>query len=96
KVFGYRNKEVNKLYLSMTEIMIIAAIVLFLPLQYFIMTRLWPNMLSSMSSFFYFRVTPGVLLSIILLGTATCLITNMIHVKHVRNIAMTEALKNRE
>lgn len=28
--------------------------------------------------------------------TATCLITNMIHVKHVRKIDMTEALKNRE
>jgi putative ABC transport system permease protein len=96
KVFGYRNKEVNKLYLSMTEIMIIVAIVIFLPLQYFIMTKMWPNMLSSMSGFFYFKATPLVLIAIVLIGTATCLITNMIHVKHVRNIAMTEALKNRE
>jgi len=96
KVFGYKNKEVNKLYLSMTEILIIISIVVFLPLQYYMMTLMWPNLLSSMSGFFYFTVTPEVLISIVLLGTATCLITNMIHVKHVRNIAMTEALKNRE
>ncbi|MBR6273765.1 MAG: hypothetical protein IKR27_02000, partial [Lachnospiraceae bacterium] len=96
KVFGYRNNEVNKLYLSMTEIMIVVSIIIFLPLQYLMMTKLWPYMLSSMSGFFYFRVTPVVLLSIVLIGTATCLITNMIHVKHVRSIAMTEALKNRE
>ena len=75
---------------------IIASIIAFLPLQYFIMTKMWPGMLSSMSSFFYFKVTPAVLLSIVIIGTLTCLITNMIHVKHVRNIAMTEALKNRE
>ncbi len=33
---------------------------------------------------------------IVVLGAATCLITNAIHVKHVRKIDMTEALKNRE
>jgi len=96
KVFGYRNKEVNKLYLSQTEWIIILAVITFLPLQQFLMSKMWPNLLSSMSGFFYFKVTPIVLISIVLLGTATCLITNMLHVKHVRKIDMTEALKNRE
>lgn len=49
-----------------------------------------------LSGFFYFRVTPLVVAIIVVLGTATCLITNRIHVKHVRKIDMTEALKNRE
>ncbi len=96
KVFGYRNKEVNKLYLSQTQWIIILSVIVFLPLQYFLIGKIWPGMLNSMSGFFYFRVTPLVMAIIVVLGTATCLITNMIHVKHVRKIDMTEALKNRE
>lgn len=96
KVFGYRNKEVNKLYLSQTQWIIILSVILFLPLQYFLIGKIWPGMLNSMSGYFYFRVTPLVLGIIVVLGTATCLITNAIHVKHVRKIDMTEALKNRE
>ncbi len=96
KVFGYRNKEVNKLYLSQTQWIIILSVIVFLPLQYFLIGKLWPGMLNSMSGYFYFRVTPLVLAIIVVLGTATCLITNAIHVKHVRKIDMTEALKNRE
>jgi len=96
KVFGYRNKEVNKLYLSQTQWIIILSVILFLPLQYFLIGKIWPGMLNSMSGFFYFRVTPLVMTIIVVLGTATCLITNAIHVKHVRKIDMTEALKNRE
>lgn len=96
KVFGYRNKEVNKLYLSQTQWIIILSVILFLPLQYFLIGKIWPRMLNSMSGYFYFRVTPLVLAIIAVLGTVTCLITNAIHVKHVRKIDMTEALKNRE
>ncbi|MBR2749667.1 MAG: FtsX-like permease family protein [Clostridiales bacterium] len=96
KVFGYRNKEVNKLYLSQTQWIIILSVIVFLPLQYFLIGKLWPGMLNSMSGYFYFRVTPLVLAIIVVLGTATCLITNAIHVKQVRKIDMTEALKNRE
>ena len=96
KVFGYRNKEVDKLYLSQTQWIIILSVIVFLPLQYFLIGKIWPGMLNSMSGFFYFRVTPLVLGIIVVLGTATCLITNAIHVKHVRKIDMTEALKNRE
>jgi putative ABC transport system permease protein len=96
KVFGYRNKEVNKLYLSQTQWIIILSVIVFLPLQYFLLGKIWPGMLNSMSGYFYFRVTPLVMAIIVVLGTATCLITNMIHVKHVRKIDMTEALKNRE
>ncbi|MCR5087542.1 MAG: FtsX-like permease family protein, partial [Lachnospiraceae bacterium] len=96
KVFGYRNKEVNKLYLSQTQWIIILSVIIFLPLQYFLIGRIWPGMLNSMSGFFYFRVTPLVMAIIVVLGAATCLITNAIHVKHVRKIDMTEALKNRE
>ena len=96
KVFGYRNKEVNKLYLSQTQWIIILSVIIFLPLQYFLIGKIWPSMLNSMSGFFYFRVTPLVMAIIVVLGAATCLITNAIHVKHVRKIDMTEALKNRE
>ena len=96
KVFGYRNKEVNKLYLSQTQWIIILSVIIFLPLQYFLLGKIWPGMLNSMSGYFYFRVTPLVMAIIVVLGTATCLITNAIHVKHVRKIDMTEALKNRE
>ena len=96
KVFGYRNKEVNKLYLSQAQWIIIVSVIIFLPLQYFLIGKIWPGMLNSMSGFFYFRVTPLVMAIIVVLGTATCLITNRIHVKHVRKIDMTEALKNRE
>ena len=96
KVFGYRNKEVNKLYLSQTQWIIILSVIVFLPLQYFLIGKIWPGMLNSMSGFFYFRVTPLVMAIIVVLGATTCLITNAIHVKHVRKIDMTEALKNRE
>ena len=96
KVFGYRNKEVNKLYLSQTQWIIILSVIVFLPLQYFLIGKIWPGMLNSMSGYFYFHVTPLVMAIIVVFGTATCQITNALHVKHVRKIDMTEALKNRE
>ena len=96
KVFGYRNKEVNKLYLTGNEVIIILSVILFLPVQYFLMDKMWPSMLASMTGYFYFKVNITVIAAIILLATATCILTNIFHVKRVRKIAMTEALKNRE
>lgn len=96
KLFGYEDKEVNGLYIKNSSIFVILSIIISLPLQNSILTWYWPNVISTMSSYFSFYASKWVFLIIPICGIIISLLVSFILKRNLRNIEISTVLKNRE
>lgn len=96
KVFGYRNREVNKLYLTPLTVMVIVSLILSLPLVLLLVTNIFKSMLLSYPGNFIIEFSPSMLGECLLLGFVTYLVVAFLHVRHIRRIPLALALKVQE
>lgn len=96
KIFGYRTKEIRKLYLNGNFYIIAIGAVVTIPLAKQVMDRIFPymiyNVASGMNLDFSWQLYIGIFAVVILLY----LIINQILVHKVKKVVPAEALKNRE
>lgn len=96
KVFGYRNKEVNRLYLNPLTVMVVVSLILSLPLVLALITSIFKTMLLSYPGNFVIWFSPLMLGECLLLGFATYLVVALLHVRHIRRVPLALALKVQE
>lgn len=96
KVFGYNSKEINKLYLRATTIVIVAAILISLPLAYYILVYLFESSMAKVSGYIEAYVSIYEYLIMFASGIVCYLVVNFFHIRRVNKITMTDALKDRE
>lgn len=96
KVFGYRNREVNKLYLTPLTIMVIISLALSLPLVLLLITSIFQMVLLSYPGNFIIEFSPVMIGQCLLLGFVTYLVVALLHVRHIRRIPLALALKIQE
>ncbi len=96
KILGYNNKEISKLYITSTTIVVIASLILTLPVVDFIMGYVVVAMMSSYAGYLPYYVPLSVYLKIIVAGTLAYMVVAFIQFGKVRRIPMDMALKNRE
>lgn len=96
KVFGYRDREVNRLYLTPLTVMVIVSLILSLPLVLLLITSIFKAMLLSYPGNFIIEFSPSLLCQCLLLGFATYLAVALLHVRHLRRIPLALALKIQE
>lgn len=96
KVFGYRTKEINKLYLNATTFTVIASLLICIPLEVFCFKYALVYISSMIEGYLPFYLPASVYITIILTGIITYLLINTLIIFKVRKIPMSEALKNRE
>lgn len=96
KVFGYRRKEVRKLYLNGNLLIVAASALLGIPLSKVIMDSMYPYLVSNVASginlTFSWKMYAGLLGAILTLY----FIINQILMRRVNKILPAEVLKNRE
>ncbi len=96
KILGYRTKEIKKLYLNGNFYMVAIGAVICIPASKKIMDTIYPvlvsNIACSMNLSFTWQLYVGIYFFIILLY----LIINQLLVKKLKNMSLTEILKNRE
>ena len=96
KVFGYEEKEIKKLYLTSTTIVVMGSLFLSLPLVSVTIKRSFEAVLVKISGYIPVYIPTYLYVEIVVIGMVSYFIINFFHKKKVNRIDMAEALKNRE
>ena len=96
KVFGYDSKEIGKLYLNATTITVLVSLLVCIPLELVCFKVILVYVSSMIEGYIPFYLPKGVCGAIILIGIVAYFAINALHIRKVKRIPMSEALKNRE
>ncbi|NLK94850.1 MAG: ABC transporter permease [Clostridiales bacterium] len=96
KVFGYDNKEINKLYLQATSIVVLISLLITLPFIKLTLNVCFEEALKKVNGYLEVIVYPYTYILIVIIGLLSYLVINLLQMRHVNSIKMSEALKNRE
>ena len=96
KVFGYNSKEIGKLYLNATGIVVIASLLICIPAEVLCFKYILVYIGSMVEGYIPFYLPAWVYVAIIAIGIVSYFAINALHLRKVKRIPMSEALKNRE
>lgn len=96
KVFGYRDREVSKLYVRSITWCVAASLIVCQPLIIVSLTAIFKAMLLSYSGNIEIYVPLARILEVIATGFATYLVVALLHVRHIKKVPLALALKNAE
>lgn len=96
KVFGYRDREISKLYIRSITICVVASLVLCLPLIIGSLTVIFRAMLLSYSGNIEIYVPWSAMAETVAAGFVTYLVVAALHTRSIRRVPLSEALKVQE
>lgn len=96
KVFGYKPKEIRKLYLTATSIVVIVSLVICIPIEIALFKAVLVVLSSMIEGYLEFYLPNYVYGEIIVIGIVAYFVINAVHVAGINKIPMTDALKTRE
>lgn len=97
KILGYENREIGKLYILSTSIMVVLFLLLSMVIDYYSMVVIFRQiMLNSMSGWIQFHVDYTVFVKMFLLGIVTYSVVAILEMRKIKKVPMDEALKNVE
>ncbi len=97
KILGYQNKEISKLYVNSTSIVVVFFLVLALPIVTFGLKWLYETLIiTKMSGWIPFYLSPKIYLEMMVLGLASYFLVSLFEYRRIKKIPMDEALKNAE
>ena len=96
KVFGYRDAEIARLYIRSITLCVAASLVLCLPVIIGSLTLIFKAMLLSYSGNIEIYVPWWSMAACVGIGFATYLVVAMLHVRSIRRVSLSEALKVQE
>ncbi|MBR1739159.1 MAG: ABC transporter permease [Ruminococcus sp.] len=96
KILGYKNSEINGIYVHTTTIVTVLSMLICIPLVDRIMALLFKVVFMEYSGYFAYEVPPTVLLKVFGYGIAVYAIVALILDIKVKKVELAEALKNAE
>lgn len=96
KIFGFNQKEINKLYLSTSLYMVIFSSCVGIPLSYNLLEIIYPSLISNVQAYFDIYLTIKDYFFIIIVISASYFASITLLKKYVNKISLSEALKDRE
>ena len=96
KVFGYQKKEIRRLYLNISFLVVLFSLFFSIPIGNLVMDRMWLRTIASIQGYIGFYLKKEAYLFIILIVLGTYFISHAMLNRHADKIPMTEALKTRE
>ena len=96
KVFGYRDREISKLYIRSITICVVASLVLCLPLIIGSLTAIFKAMLISYSGNIEIYVPWTAMAQTVAAGLATYFAVAALHTRSIKRVSLSEALKVQE
>lgn len=96
KVFGYRDREVNHLYTRTITIAVIASLIACLPLIAWTLTYLVKVMFMSYPGNFEIAVNGSKFIEVVALGIVSYAAVAWLHIRHIRRVPLSLALKAQE
>ncbi len=96
KVFGYRDREITRLYLRSITICVAVSLVVTQPLIIASLTALYHSMMGRFSGNIEIYAPTYAIVETILAGFATYLVVALIHTRSIKRVPLAEALKVQE
>lgn len=96
KVFGYNDKEISRLYLNATTIVVCASLLICIPVEALCFKYILVYIGSMIEGHIPFYLPAWVYVAIVGIGIVAYFAINGLHIKKIKKIHMSEALKNRE
>jgi len=96
KVFGYRNREIRRLYLSTITLAVAISLVVGLPLAMWGVSTTMEMMMLSYPGNFVVTYTSQVIVEDLAIGFATYLVVALFHLRRIKRIPLALALKVQE
>lgn len=96
KVFGYKPREIRKLYLTATTFVVAVSLIVCIPIEIALFKETLVFLSSMIEGYIEFYLPTYVYFEIIIIGFVTYMCINTLLIYDVRKIPMAEALKNRE
>lgn len=96
KILGYLPNEIKKLYFGSTFWVFLIALIIALPLDNFLMKRMWPILNATLRGFMDFRLSISSALICLGLGLISYACIYGVLNKKIDSVSMTESLKGRE
>ena len=96
KVFGYRDGEISKLYLRSITLVVAASLLLCLPVIIGSLTAIFRGMLLSYNGNIEIYVPVSAMAKTVAAGFATYLVVSLLHLRAIKRVPLTEALKAQE
>lgn len=96
KVFGYEAKEIRRLYLHATTVVVILSLIVGLPLDYLALKYCFIVGLAKVNGYMEMYIPAYLFAAIVAVGIVVYVLINLMHMKRINKISMADALKNRE
>ena len=96
KVFGYRDSEINRLYVRSISTTVIVSLFACLPLLFWSLSLLMKLVFSKFTGNFEIVFTPDVILKDLAFGIVTYCVVVFLHVRYIKHVPLSEALKVQE
>ncbi len=96
KVFGYEEKEISKLYLRATTIVVIVSLLICIPAEVVLFKVVLVLVMSLVEGWIDFYLPWTTYAEVVGIGLVSYLLIHMFHVKRIKKMPMNAALKQRE
>ena len=96
KILGYTNREISRLYLMFTSVVVTAFLLISLPIETVLMKVIIKIVMQSMSGWISFYMDPKIYVEMFVLGICSYAVVAMVEYRRIRKVPMDTALKNVE
>ncbi len=96
KILGYTNREISRLYLMSTSVVVAAFLLISLPIETMLMKVIIKIVMQSMTGWISFYLDPKIYVEMFVLGICSYAVVAMIEYRRIRKVPMDTALKNVE
>lgn len=96
KILGYTNREISRLYLMSTSVVVTAFLLISLPIETILMKVIIKIVMQSMTGWISFYMDPKIYVEMFFLGICSYAVVAMIEYRRIRKVPMDSALKNVE
>lgn len=96
KILGYTNREISRLYLMSTSVVVTAFLLISLPIETVLMKVIIKIVMQSMTGWISFYLDPKIYVEMFVLGICSYAMVAMVEYRRIRKVPMDTALKNVE
>lgn len=94
KILGYTNREISRLYLMSTSVVVTAFLLISLPIETVLMKVIIKIVMQSMTGWISFYMDPKIYVEMFVLGICSYAVVAMLEYRRIRKVPMDTALKN--
>ena len=96
KVFGYRNGEIDRLYLTPITVTVVVSLVATIPILIAALTALFKSMLMDMNGNIPIYVPLSAMATVVIVGFLVYLVVAFLHARYIKKVPLSLALKVQE